>query len=896
MPFLTSAPNSHPPLLIAEVSRYAARMLQAHPELEATIAQAKNQPLTLSAITKRLKELFACNLKKACSCSPEDATYSERIEVLAQSLRLLRTEVFCLLMERDLSGAATLDEVLQTMSLLAEQVLQRGAAELHAALQAQYGVPCSARDGSPQTLGIIGMGKLGGSELNVSSDIDVIFVYGEEGHTTGGTVGTLSNHDYFVRLARQLIRIIDEYTAHGYVFRVDTRLRPNGHAGSLVCNLESLQTYFANQGRAWERYAWLKSRWIQEPHSEASQALTRSGEALVRAFVYQTSTHTPATPSCAPCPIQDRATLIDAIRSMHIQIQQEEKRRAYTGLEGTTHKRSVTKAHGRDNIKLGRGGIREIEFSVQAVQLLYGQQDPLFQSQSTLSALHYAAAKHYINPERATQLQQAYCFLRQIEHRLQYIDDAQTHTLPSEAHGLEREQLALSLGYANYTAFYQDLQTHRQNVEHHFDALFAPQNQLALDQSKPTPSSYALWGSLALALWTSYTSTLSRVLHAITRSPWAAHHLSRHPEVLPTLLEPRTACFESDWARFKNQLIVQLTHATPEEQMDLLRNAHQAEMFQIFLSDLAGKMTVEDIGDRLSDLADTVLDVALQVVWQQLPARYHPTPDIAAPRFCIIAYGKLGGKELGYAGDLDLVFVYDDPDESGSERYSAFARRLMAYLTTATGAGTLFDVDLRLRPGGASGLLVTSMDALRLYQQRAGERANTAELWEHQALTRARYCAGDARIGADFEALRIQILMQQREAAVLAHDIAAMRQRVLTEHTTRSTLFDIKYGQGGMIDIEFAVQYLVLLHAHTHREFLQNSGNIALLHTAAKLDLITQNEATAVGDAYRLYRALQHRLRLEGIDVAGVPPKQVAEQQAAVLGLTAKIFDKINAQ
>jgi glutamate-ammonia-ligase adenylyltransferase len=874
-------------------SRYAARMLQAYPELGDRIAQAQSQPLTPQYMVERLDCLCLQDLQNGGFVSAHEAPHAEHLAILAQSLRLLRIEVFCLLMQRDLSGDAPLEEVMQTMSALADLVLQRGAQALDIALRAQYGTPISAHDETPQTLGIIGMGKLGGRELNVSSDIDVIFIYGEEGQTSGGTRGTLSNQDYFLRLARQLIRMLDEHTAQGYVFRIDTRLRPNGHEGSLVCSLKSLQTYLVKQGRTWERYAWLKNRLINAEQNLSSQVLARQLNTCVSAFVYPHSTYGTASKSPIPpaLPSQDASALIDAIRSMHIQIQQEEKRRTYTGLGSSTHNTMGARESSRDNIKLGRGGIREIEFSVQVLQLLYGHTDPNFRSPSTLHALHYAATHHYIDTERAAQLQQAYDFLRRIEHRLQYVDDAQTHTLHPSKHGQERKRLAHSLGYPDYPHFYQALEVHRQRVMQHFDALFTSYPVSKTPASSISPRSFGCWGNIVIALWMTYTHALKRVLHAIARSPWAAQHLARHPEVLPTLLEPRAACFQADWERFKNQLATQLACATPEEQMDLLRNAHQAEMFQIFLSDLAGMVTVETIGDRLSDLAHAVLDVALQAVWKQLPERYHPTPDIAMPRFCIIAYGKLGGKELGYAGDLDLVFIYDDPDASGSERYSAFARRLMNYLTSATGAGILFDIDLRLRPGGASGLLVTSMEAFRRYQQRSGERANTADLWEHQALTRARYCAGDPDIGAEFEALRIHILKQKREAAALAHDIAAMRQRVLAEHLHHNTLFDLKYDQGGMMDIEFIVQYIVLLHARNHAELLQNSGNIALLHTAAKLGLIPTDEANAVSDAYRVYRALQHQLRLEGISIARVPPEQVTWQRQAVLGLSTKIFD-----
>ncbi|MET3244110.1 glutamine synthetase adenylyltransferase [Burkholderia sp. OAS925] len=391
-----------------------------------------------------------------------------------------------------------------------------------------------------------------------------------------------------------------------------------------------------------------------------------------------------------------------------------------------------------------------------------------------------------------------------------------------------------------------------------------------------------------LALLTEYPQALHRVLSVLGASRWAAGYLIRHPQLLDELLDDEALNTPFDWPEFKRTLRLRLAAADGvEQQMDLLRHAHQAEVFRILLIDLAGKLSVEHVSDRLSELADAVLDVTLEAVWKQLPKRHRD-----APRFAVIAYGKLGGKELGYASDLDVIFLYDDPDDAASDIYSTYTRRLITWLTTATGAGTLFDVDLRLRPNGESGLLVTDLDAFRRYQLREGDAANTAWVWEHQALTRARYCAGDAQIGAQFEAIREQVLTTPRDAAQLADEIVEMRERVAAGHPNHTTLFDLKHDRGGMVDIEFTVQYWVLLHAARDPELIRNTGNIALLREVSRLGLMSEAEAETVGAAYRTYRKLQHKLRLDGMEKARVEPGLVAAERDAVLGLWERVFGR----
>ncbi|BEH19690.1 bifunctional [glutamate--ammonia ligase]-adenylyl-L-tyrosine phosphorylase/[glutamate--ammonia-ligase] adenylyltransferase [Burkholderia pseudomallei] len=917
-------------LLSLSYSHYLARAAAARPALAERIAAWAAAPVTRAALDARLDELLA----QGGQPPSEDA--------LKKALRQLRGEAFGAVAERDLAGRADVAEVTGTMTDLAEAAIQRALALLAAELEAQYGEP-RGPSGERLALGVVGMGKLGGRELNVSSDIDLIFVYEDDGETAGGARGPISVHEFFTRLGRRLIGVLSEATADGYVFRVDMRLRPNGDSGPLVCSLGMLEEYFYVQGREWERYAWIKGRLVTERASAAARRLAQQLDAIVKPFVYRRYLD---------------FGVIGAIRSLHEQIRQEARRRA------------TMRPDKADDIKLGRGGIREIEFSAQVFQLIRGGQDAGFRVQPTLAVLRHASASGLITEEVRAGLTHAYLFLRTLEHRLQYRNDAQTHAMPVDP--AERAALAASLGFADYAALIDRLDRHRAFVEAQFDQVFADKadggarredDQAAgciwsgaladdgadealvarlaelgfADPAAVLARLQAVWRSSRyaglpessrvrfdrvahraleaapgidaahrdetvvrcfdlletvgrrgayLALLTEYPAALRRVLSVLGATRWGGGYLIRHPQLLDELLDDEAIDSPFDWPAFKDALRRRLAAADgAEHQMDLLRHAHQAEVFRILLLDLAGRLSVEHVSDRLSELADAMLDVTIEVVWSQLAKRHRDTPCFAA-----IAYGKLGGKELGYASDLDLIFLYDDPDERAADVYTTFARRLITWLTTATGAGTLFDIDLRLRPNGEAGLLVTDLDAFRRYQLREGDAANTAWVWEHQALTRARYSAGDARIGAAFEAIRVQVLTTPRDAAVLAREIVEMREKVLAGHPNTTERFDLKHDRGGMVDIEFAVQYWVLLHAARHPEMIRNTGNIALLREVSRFGLMSEEEAETVGAAYRTYRKLQHRLRLDGMEKARVEPERVAAERQAVAALWARVF------
>jgi len=616
---------------------------------------------------------------------------------------------------------------------------------------------------------------------------------------------------------------------------------------------------------------------------------------------------------------------------------------------------------------LGPGGIREIEFIAQAYQLIRGGREVPLQIKPTLKVLALLAERGLIERQDAQRLAGAYDFLRRVEHRIQYFDDAQKHELPEEAE--DRGKLALSMGASDWTAFMATLDAHRDFVSRQFERMFADKeagrseesgdnklakvwgpaadteeaaqvltslgfhdgpelvqrleairrgsryqalpesSRLRFDALVPLFIEAAAFGGVDgeardaalvrllglletvsrraayLALLHEHPAAIERLAKLFAASGWVAEYLSLHPILLDELLDTRLLMAEPDWAETGRQLRASLAAASgdPERQMDILRETHHAHLFRLLARDLEGALTVERLADHLSALADMVLEATLEVCWSLLSRRHGMTELRAgqAPRFAVIGYGKLGGKELGYASDLDLIFLYDpgDDDDHAAEVYARLAQRINVWLSSRTPAGVLFETDLRLRPNGSSGLLVSSLAAFRRYQR------ESAWTWEHQALTRARFCAGDPQVGAAFEAERKAILCLPRDAAKLAGEVRAMRVTMREGHPNRSELFDVKHDPGGMVDIEFIVQYLVLAHAHRHEELTLNHGNIALLGYAARLGLIGAEAATEVQEAYRTFRRMQHALRLKGERYARVPPSEVQGPASATLAL-----------
>ncbi|MFV5214167.1 bifunctional [glutamate--ammonia ligase]-adenylyl-L-tyrosine phosphorylase/[glutamate--ammonia-ligase] adenylyltransferase [Azonexus caeni] len=881
-------------------SRYLSNLLQAHPALLPELATSWLQPLDEALLSAALAQDFADD------------------EALKSALRRLRQRAMAHIALRDLCRLAPLAEVVESMTLLADVTTNFALAHYHRQLAASYGEPLDSQ-GQPQRLLVIGMGKLGGRELNVSSDVDYIFVYPEDGDTAGPK--SIENYDFFTRLGKRVIQALGDITADGQVFRVDMRLRPNGDSGPLVCSLDSLENYFITQGREWERYAWIKGRTMNTGanlQTEWVEAMQKIG----RPFVFRKYLDFGA---------------INAMRDLHAQIRRE-----------------VARKDMADHIKLGPGGIREIEFMAQVFQLIRGGRDPALQIRPTLAVLALLVERQLLPAESERELREAYIFLRRLEHRLQYVDDAQTHMLPVDP--AERQKIARSMDFADWPALLEVLNGHRGRVSRHFEAVFSDpeagehpltglwQGQLDDDTAleafgnlgfrrpldaiarlgelrassryqqlpasnrqrldavgprlieaagqTPDPDTTLVRGitflegiarrGSYLALLQQYPLALKRVADMVCASTWASDYLNRHPLLLDELLDPRLYEIATDWAGFRDLLRRNLAdHAgDTEREMDILREMHHAQVFRLLAQDLSGLQTIESLSDHLTELADSIVQETLPLVWTKIKKRHCETP-----RFAVIGYGKMGGKELGYASDLDLVYLYDDADGDAQENYTRLAQRLNTWLSSQTSAGILFETDLRLRPNGDAGLLAVTVDAFRDYQLKQ------AWTWEHQALTRARFCAGDAEVGARFEAIRCEILRQPRDLGKLRDEVVAMRQKMYDAHASKSAeMFGLKHDPGGIIDVEFIVQYLVLGHAHRHCELTGNLGNIALLRIAGELGLIDPAQALAAGNAYREYRRLQHARRLSATPKAPVPREQVENHIAAVDALWQAVF------
>lgn len=830
---------------------------------------------------------------------------------LASALRRSRNWLMLALIERDTGGRAPLEEVCEAMTAFAEIATTRAMRAAGAALVARHGRALDHR-GDAQDLLAVGMGKVGGAELNVSSDLDLVFVFRGEGESAGasGGGGVLAASEWMHRLARRTIALLSECDADGFVFRVDTRLRPNGDSGPLVASLTMLEQYFYAQGREWERFAWLKGRVLADSGTAPRTARESDESALARIvdpFVYRRYLDFDA---------------FEALRALHAKVRAEVSRRGARDPQAF-------------DVKLGRGGIREIEFVAQLFQIVRGGQDPTLRSRSTLETLDALALRGLLPEDEAGALADAYRLLRRTEHMLQYREDAQTHRL---AHApREREAIAAMLGLP-HEKFDAAVDECTERTARIFDRLLAPpeggSDPPAADEAVPEPDADSARRFAALRAGARYRAARSDtraaidrllaeavrsgtgpaglarlvdLLDAICRRPgyvalldrfrdafarvlrvldWAkspAEYLMQHPVVLDELLDGEL--LESqDYASWSEQLRERVEAATQdgspdvERQMDLVREAHHAQVFRLMVQDLEGRLTVERLSDHLSELADRVLGLVIDLVWSGLRLRFRDTP-----RFASISYGRLGGKELGYASDLDLVFLYDDPDERAPESYAMLAQRVSAWLSTRTAAGLLFETDLRLRPNGQAGLLVSSVAAFKAYQNDA------AWVWEHQALTRARFSAGDASIGARFEAIRRRVLARTRDPQRLRDEVRAMRTRMHEGHPNRSGRFDLKHDPGGMVDIEFIVQFLVLAHSGEHGTLLDNAGNIALLGRAGELGLVDAALARRTADAYRRYRRMQHQARLDDV-VARVDPAEVADERTAVRALWSSLF------
>ena len=859
---------------------------------------------------------------------------------LGARLRILRQLVMERLVVLDCEQAAPLAVVTRAVTELAELALDAACAHAFAQLDERHGAPLTEA-GQRAQLWVIGMGKFGARELNVSSDIDLIYVYDDDGETTGRDDGRgqITVQDYFTRAVKLIYGLIGDTTEHGFVFRVDLALRPNGNSGPTVCSLDALEEYMLVQGREWERFAWLKSR-VVAPRAAIAGGSAEGLRGVVLPFVFRKYLD---------------YNVFESLRTLHDQIRSHASRR------------SAGRPERANDVKLSRGGIREIEFTVQLLQVVRGGQFPELRTRPTLEALQRVARAGLMPQETADALARAYVFLRRVEHRIQYLDDQQTHILPTQDADLD--WIARTLGYDGVCPFLAELDTHREFVAQEFDRLLggdAPCKSCqkgAGGEARAAPSDIdavlpafpervrerlaewpehprvlalrdeargrltrllqrtAQWleegrvnedGVLRLADWVepllrreSYIALLlerpavhERLLRVLGAARWPARYAMQHPGVIDELASPSLLNERFDAAAFEQELelrreaLARGGEDDEESLLNLLRRAHHAETFRTLARDVEGRITVEQVADDLSALADAILRLTMRWCWPRLRQKHR-----AEPRFGIIGYGKLGGKELGYGSDLDIVFVFDDAHEDAQEIYAAFVRKLITWLTVKTGEGDLFEIDTALRPNGNSGLLVTDIDAYADYQENRG--SNTAWTWEHQAMTRARMVPPSAPtavasspsdpLTARFDAVRHAVITAPRDHAALRGEIIAMREKMRNAHPIRDGQFDVKHSPGGMVDAEFVTQYLVLAHTARHPGLEPNLGNIALLRRAEDAGLLPAGVGQAAADAYRALRRVQHRARLDE-QPTQVAPDTLAGERLAIQQLWHTVF------
>ena len=841
---------------------------------------------------------------------------------LSAALRVLRQLTLERLAQLDCARQADLTAVTHGMTALAEVTLDSAWQQVMADLDDLHGAPIKA-DGQRAEMWIVGMGKLGARELNVSSDIDLIYVYDQDGETRGNSEGRnkVSCQEYFTRAVKRMYALIGDTTEHGFVFRVDLALRPNGNSGPSVVSLDALDEYLQVQGREWERFAWMKSR-VVAPRRVVQNGSAQALRAVVLPFVFRRYLD---------------YNVFESLRTLHQQIRDH------------ASKRSAGHPERANDVKLSRGGIREIEFIVQLLQVVRGGQFPELRTRPTLDALKRVAKAGLMPAATAEALGAAYVFLRQVEHRIQYLDDQQTHVLPVRDDDLA--WIANTLGFENTCAFLAALDAHREVVAQEFDTLLGGDRECKTCNGKngqrevtelegivsvfkgrigerlaewpANPRVQALrddargrlmrllqrtaqWLEVGrvseesvlrmvawiepllrresyLALMLERPSVHERLLRLLGAAKWPARYLLQHPGVIDELAGGNLFQSRFDAAEFESELqaralALSRTGEDDEESLlNLLRRAHHAEQFRTLARDVEGVLTVEQVADDLSALADAVLRVTARWCWDRLKTRHREEPAIA-----IIGYGKLGGKELGYGSDLDIVFVYDDEDERAQEIYAAYVRKMINWMTVKTAEGDLYEIDTALRPNGNSGLLVTRFEAYADYQQQRG--SNTAWTWEHQAMTRARFVMGLPSLAPRFDAVRCAVIGAPRDAASLKAEIVAMRDRVRQGHPVKAERFDVKHSPGAMVDAEFVVQYLVLMHTAHHPDLADNVGNIALLQRAEKVGLLPTGVGEAAANAYREMRRVQHRARLNE-EPTDVPLNVLSAERDAVLKL-----------
>ncbi len=879
-------------------SDFVQASIAAHPEWLTALESEPPQAEEWQFYSAWLQEALA-EVSDEASLMRELRLFRRRIMVRiawAQALRLMPEE-----------------STLQQLSALAETLIVSARDWLYAACCREWGTPCSA-DGTPQPLLILGMGKLGGNELNFSSDIDLIFSWPENGATRGGR-RELDNAQFFTRLGQRLIKVLDQPTQDGFVYRVDMRLRPFGDSGPLVLSFAALEDYYQEQGRDWERYAMVKARIMGDNDGVYATEL----RAMLRPFIFRRYID---------------FSVIQSLRNMKSMIAREVRRR---GL--------------KDNIKLGAGGIREVEFIVQVFQLIRGGREPSLQQRSLLPTLAAIDQLHLLHAGDADTLRAAYLWLRRLENLLQSINDEQTQTLPGDE--LNRARLAWGMGVADWQALSDTLDRHMAAVRRIFNELIGDddtdtqdeqlseqwrelwQDTLEADDATPVLAHLAdgdrirvvaliadfrreltrrtigprgrqvldhlmphllsevcpradapvplarlmplLTGIVTrttyIELLSEFPGALKHLISLCAASPMVASQLARYPLLLDELLDPNTLYQPTAMDAYRDELrqyLLRVPEEDEEQQLEALRQFKQAQLLRIAAADIAGTLPVMKVSDHLTWLAEAMIDAVVQQAWTQMVARFGQPKhlrDREGRGFAVVGYGKLGGWELGYSSDLDLVFLHDCPADvmtdgereiDGRQFYLRLAQRIMHLFSTRTSSGILYEVDARLRPSGAAGMLVTTADAFADYQQ------SEAWTWEHQALVRARVVYGDPQLKSRFDEIRRTILMTPRDGEKLQTEVREMREKMRAhlgnKHRER---FDLKADAGGITDIEFIAQYLVLGHAHQKPKLTRWSDNVRILELLAQNDIMDEQEAQALTHAYTTLRDALHHLALQ---------------------------------
>ena len=898
-------------------SDFVLENLQQHPDWWQAIRDQPPQPDEW--------QHYSAWLNQALSTVDSEAS-------LMRELRLFRRRMLVRVAWMQALQQATTVQSLQQLSVLAEVLISRARDWVWQACCHDFGTPCNA-DGEAQPLLILGMGKLGGGELNFSSDIDLIFAWPENGTTRGGR-RELDNAQFFTRMGQRLIKVLDQPTMDGFVYRVDMRLRPFGDSGPLVMSFAALEDYYQEQGRDWERYAMVKARLMGDDQDRWSLELQQ----MLRPFVYRRYID---------------FSVIQSLRNMKGMISREVRRR---GL--------------KNNIKLGAGGIRETEFIVQVFQLIRGGRERSLQLRALLPTLEAIKTLALLPAEQVDALREAYLFLRRLENLLQSLGDEQTQTLPEDA--LHRARLAWAMDCADWATLMTQLDSQMAAVRTIFDELIGedtpdiddqremaefqvlwqdqledselaplvpqlsddqrlslhqtleafrqdisrrtigPRGRQALDQLMPrllsevclredaavtlsrvTPLLLGvLTRSTYLELLTEYHGALRHLIRLCAASPMVASQLARHPLLLDELLDPATLYQPTATDAYRDELrqyLLRIPTEDEEQQLEAVRQFKQAQHLRIAAADIAGTLPVMKVSDHLTWLAEAIIDSVVRQAWTMMVQRYGRPSHLTSEHergFAVLGYGKLGGWELGYSSDLDLVFLHDCPADAvtdgersidGRQFYLRLAQRIMHLFSTRTASGILYEVDARLRPSGAAGMLVSTFDAFDDYQR------NEAWTWEHQALVRARVVFGEAALGERFNAIRRAILSQSRSAEALQTEVREMREKMRTHLSNKHKgRWDIKTDAGGITDIEFIAQYLVLRYAAEQPELTRWSDNVRIFELMATYHKMAADEAEALTQAYVTLRDALHHRALQELPGHVEPEAYGAEQQTVL--------------